>query len=82
MSQNEETNRILFSLINHPQNLAVKNVIIKNLKILRNDDPETKHTLPLPAVVSFKHNKNIGNFLVRGAFKSKNQLVTFKCTRT
>ena len=41
-SQNEETNRIPFTLTYHPQNLAVKNVILKNFKILRND-PETKH---------------------------------------
>ena len=41
-SENKETNRILFTLTYHPGNLALKNVIIKNLKILRNE-PETKH---------------------------------------
>ena len=40
--QDEETNRIPFTLTYHPQNLAVKNVILKNFKILRND-PETQH---------------------------------------
>ena len=40
-SQNEETDRISFTLTYHPQNLAIKNVILKNLKILRND-PELK----------------------------------------
>ena len=40
--QNEETDRIPFALTYHPQNLAIKNVILKNFKILRND-PETKH---------------------------------------
>ena len=29
-SQNEETNRIPFTLTYHPQNLAIKNVILKN----------------------------------------------------
>ena len=39
-SQNEETNRIPFTLTYHPQSLAVKNLVLKNFKILRND-PET-----------------------------------------
>ena len=79
--QNEETNRIPFTLTYHPQNLAVKNVILKNFKILRND-PETKHIFSLPPLISFKRDKNIGNFLVRSAFKSDNQPGTFKCTLT
>ena len=41
-SQNEETDRIPFILTYRPQNLAIKNVILKNFKILCND-PETKH---------------------------------------
>jgi len=36
-SQNEETNRIPFALTYHPQNLAIKTVILKNFKILHND---------------------------------------------
>ena len=31
--QNEETSRMPFTLTYHPQNLAVKNVILKNFKI-------------------------------------------------
>ena len=46
----------------HSQNLAVKNVVLRNFKILRND-PETKHIFHL--LISFKRNKNVGNFLVR-----------------
>ena len=80
-SQNEETNRIPFTLTYQPQNLAVKNVILKNFKILRNDR-ETKHIFSLPPLISFKRDKSIGNFLVRSAFKSDNQPGTFKCTRT
>ena len=71
-SQNEETDRIPFTLTYHSQNLAIKNVILKNLKILRND-PETKHIFSLPPLISFKRNKNLGNFLVRSAFKLKSQ---------
>ena len=80
-SQNEETKRIPFTLTYHPQNLEVKNVILKNFKIIRND-PETKHIFPLPPPISFKRDKNLGKFLVRSAFKSDNQPGAFKCTRT
>ena len=37
-------------------------------KILRND-PETKHIFSLPPLISFKRDKNVGNFLVRSTFK-------------
>ena len=80
-SQNEETNRIPFILTYHPRNLAVKNVILENFKILRND-PETKRIFPLSPLISFKRDKNIGNFLVRSAFKFDNQPGSFKCTHT
>ena len=59
-SQNEETDRTPFTLTYHPQNLAIKHVILKNFKILRND-PETKHIFSLPpqrkanTVVLVKH---------------------------
>ena len=78
-SQNEQANRIPFTFTCHPQDLAVKNVILKNFKILRND-PDTKHIFPLPPLISLK--RNIGSFLVRSAFKSDNQPGTFKCKRT
>ena len=71
-SQNEETNRIPFILTYHPQNVAVKDVILKSFKTFRND-PETKHIYHLPPLFSFKCDKNTGNFLVRSAFKSDNQ---------
>ena len=61
------------------QNLAVKNVVLRNFKILRND-PETKHIFHL--LISFKRNKNVGNSLVRSAFRSDYQPGTLKCKRT
>ena len=56
-SQNEETNRIPFTLTYQPQNLAVKNVIFKTFNILCND-PETKHIFPVPPHISFKRDIN------------------------
>ena len=80
-SQNEETNRIPFTPTYHPQNLAVKNIILKSFKILRND-PETKHIFPLPPLILFILDKNIGNFLLKCAIKPDNQPGTIKCQRT
>ena len=51
------------------------------LKILHND-PEAKHKFPISPLISFKRDKNMGNFLVRSAFKAGNQPGTLKCTRT
>ena len=70
-----------FTLTYHPQKLAIKNVILKNFKILRND-PETKHIFSIPPLISFKRDKNLGNFLVRSAFKFNSQPGTFTCKRT
>ena len=67
-SQSEETDRIPFTLPYDPQNLAIKNAILKNFKILRND-LETKHIFPLPPLTSFKCDKNLGNFLVKSDAK-------------
>ena len=75
-SQNEETDRIPFNLSYLPQNLAIKNVTI-----LRND-LETKHIFSLQPLISFKRDKNLGNFLLRSALKFNNQPGTFTCKRT
>ena len=80
-SQNEETDRIPYTYTYQPQNLAIKNVILTNFKILRND-PETKHIFSLPPLISFKRDKNLGNFLARSAFKFNSQPGTFSCKRT
>ena len=78
-SQNEETARIPFTLTYHSQNHAIENVILKNFKI---DVPETTYIFFLPPLISFKHDKNLGNFSVRSAFKSDNQPGTFTCKHT
>ena len=59
-SQNQETDRIPFTLTYHPQNLAIKDAILNNFKFLRNY-PETKHIFILPPLNSFKRDKNLGN---------------------
>ena len=51
------------------------------LKILQND-PETGAIFSQPPLISFKRDKNIGNFLVRSAFKTIEKPGTFKCARS
>ena len=79
-SQNENSNRIPFTLTFHPHNHAVKSIILKNFKLLQND-PDTGRIFSQPPLISFKRDKNIGNFLVRSAFQTSNQAGTFKCAR-
>ena len=80
MSQKENNNRIPFTLTFHPHNHAVKSIILKSLKLLQND-PDTGRIFSQPPLISFKCDKNIGNFLVRSAFQTSNQPGAFKCAR-
>ena len=76
--QKENNNRILFTLTFHPHNHAVKSIILKNFKLLQND-PDTGRIFSQLPLISFKCDKNIGNFLVSSAFKTSEQPGTFKC---
>ena len=77
-SQKENNNRIPFTLTFHPHNHAVKSIIFKNFKLLQND-PDTGRIFSQPRLISFKRDKNIGNFLVSSVFKTSEQPGTFKC---
>ena len=79
-SQKENNNRIPFTLTFHPNNHAVKSIILKNFKLLQND-PDTGRIFSQPPLISFKRDRNIGNFLVRSAFQTSNQPRTFKFAR-
>ena len=79
-SQKEENQRIPFTLTFHPLNLPVKNIILKNFKLLQNNN-ETSRIFSLPPLISFKRNKKISDFLVRSTLKSDESPGTFNCTR-
>ena len=81
MSQKEKNDRIPFTLTFHPRNNPVKAIILNNFKILQND-PETGAIFSQPPLISFKRDKNVGNFLVRSAFKTIEKPGTFKCVRS
>ena len=77
-SQKDNNKRILFTLTFHHHNQAVKSIILKNFKLLQND-LDTGRIVSQPPLISFKRDKNIGNFLVRSAFQTSEQPGTFKC---
>ena len=79
-SQKEENQRIPFTLTFHPLNLPVKNIVLKNFKLLQNDN-KTSRIFSLPPLISFKRNKKISDFLVRSTLKSDELPGTFNCTR-
>ena len=80
-SQKDKNDRIPFTLTFHPHNRAVKSIILSNFKLLQND-PETGRIFSQPPLISFKRDKNVGNFLVRSALKTNEQPGTFKCARS
>ena len=77
-SDNEE--RIPFTLTFHPKNLAARNVVLRNFKILQSD-PETAPIFPNPPLVSFKRDRNLRNSLVRSSLPSNLEPGTFNCSR-
>ena len=72
--------RIPFTLTFHPHNHVVKSIILKKIKLLQNDS-EIGTIFSQPPLISFKRDKNIGNFLVRSSFQTSDQPGTFKCAR-
>ena len=66
---------------NEASNHVIKNIILTNFKLLQ-DDPETGRIFSQPPLVSFKRDKNLGNFLVKSSLKTDEQPGSFKCSRT
>ena len=71
-SRKDKNDRIPFTLTFHPHNHAVKSIILNNFKLLQND-PKTGTIFSQPPFISFKRDKNVGNFLVRSALKTNEQ---------
>ena len=67
-SQKENNDRIPFTITFHPQNHAVKSIILRNFKLLQND-------------IQTRQKYLLGNFSVRSAFQTSDQPGTFKCAR-
>jgi len=80
IGQRGNKERIPFTLAFHPHNHAVKSITLKNFKLLQND-PDKGRIFSQPPLISFKRDKNIGNFLVRSVFQTSEQPGTFKCAQ-
>ena len=70
-----------FTFTFHPQNISVKNILLKNFKLVQHD-PTTAEIFTQPLLISYKRDKNLSNFLVKSTLKSDHQPGTFKCART
>ena len=79
-SHNKLEGRIPLTLTFHPRNISVKNIILKNFKLLQHD-PTTAEIFAQPLHISYKRDKNLSNFLVKSTLKSDHQPGTFKCAR-
>ena len=64
----------------HPNNLRVKDIILKNFKLLQSD-PDTATIFEKPPLVSFKRDKSLRNSLVKGSLSTELEPGTFKCSR-
>ena len=62
---------IPFTLTFHLHNNPVKAIFLNNFKILQND-PDIDAIFSQPPLISFKRDKNLGNFLVKSTFNEKN----------
>ena len=71
--------RTPLTLTYHPNNLQVKNIILRNFKLLQTDS-ETASIFKEPPLVSFKRNKSLRNSLVKGFYGSDLQPGTFRCS--
>ena len=83
-AEEDNTDRIPFTLTFHPHNHAVKSIILENFKLFQNYS-ETGFIFskpPLILLILFKRDKNIGNFLVGSSFQTNDQPETFKCARS
>ena len=56
-------------------------IILKNFKLLSSNHPDTGRIFWQPPLLSFKRDKDMGNFLVRSTFEISDQPGTFKCAR-
>ena len=80
LSASNSEERIPFTLTFHPNNLAARNMVLRNVKILQSD-PETAPIFPNPPLASFKRDQNLRNSPVRSSLLSKLEPGTFNCSR-
>ena len=79
-SRNKLEERIPLTLtFFHPHNISVKNIILKNFKLLQHETT-TADIFTQPLLISYKRDKNLSNFLVKSTLKSDHKPGTLKCS--
>ena len=69
-SESKSEDRISLTITYHPNNLRVKDIILKNFKLLQSD-PDTATIFEKPPLVSFKRDKSLRNSLVKGSLSTE-----------
>ena len=72
--------RIPFTLTYHPFNNLIKPIINRNFSLLQTDS-NTSNIFNERPLFSFKRDRNLRSFLVKGAFHSVKEPGTFRCSR-
>ena len=78
-SESKSEDRIPLTITYHPNNLRVKDIILKNFKLLQSD-PDTATIFEKPPLISFKRDKSLRNSLVKGSLSTELEPGTFKCS--
>jgi hypothetical protein len=73
--------RIPFPLTFHPANLGIKSIITRNFQLLTTDQ-ETSAIFDQPPLFSFKRDRSLRDYLVKGTLLSEKESGTFKCSRS
>ena len=79
-SESKSEDRIPLTITYHPNNLRVRDIILKNFKLLQSD-ADTATIFEKPPLVSFKRDKSLRNSLVKGSLSTELEPGTFKCSR-
>ena len=73
-------NRIPFTLTYHPLNNSIKPIVNRNFSLLESDSVTSNIFNDRP-LFSFKRDRNLRSFLVKGVLRSANEPGTFRCSR-
>ena len=79
-SSRTSNSRIPFTLTYHPFNNSIKPIINRNFSFLETDSI-TSNIFNERPLFSFKRDRNLRSFLVKGAFHSVKEPGTFRCSR-
>ena len=75
-----DTERIPFTLTYHPRNNSIKPIVHRNFSLLESDT-NTSRIFNARPLFSYKRDRNLRSFLVKGVLPSDKEPGTFRCSR-